>query len=233
MTTNTTGNLVVQPPDQLSPMEDPLRVFPRILTKLYSIWVSLTYPFAFRGHNLSIHYSCDLSRLKAHRIKLGNSVRILEDVWINIVAPPEQDGEPIVVIDENVGIGPCCQISAKNFVHLERDIIIAQSALISDHSCAYEDGTQPMSEQGASEGGRIRIGQGCWIGRGAAIVCARGELVLGRNCVVAANALVTRSFPPYSVIIGNPAGVIRRFDPAKNAWVIGSSRSRQTPHTTK
>jgi serine acetyltransferase len=51
--------------------------------------------------------------------------------------------------------------------------------------------------------------------------------------VVAANALVTRSFPPYSVIIGNPAGVIRRFDPVKNAWVIGSARSRQTPDTTK
>lgn len=233
MTMKTTGNTVVQPPNQSPPMEDPLRLLPRILTKLNSIWVSLTYPFASRGHNLSIHYTCDLSRLKAHRIKLGNSVRILKDVWINVVAPPEQNGEPIVVIDDNVGIGPCCQISAKNYIHLERDIIIGQSTLISDHSCAYEDGRLPNCKQGASEGGRIRIGQGSWIGRGAAVVCTRGELVLGRNCVVAANALVTSSFPPYSVILGNPSGVIRRFDPVKNAWVIGSVRSSQTPDTTK
>jgi acetyltransferase-like isoleucine patch superfamily enzyme len=205
-------------------MEDPLRLLPRILTKLHSVWVSLTYPFASRGHNLSIHYSCDLSRLKAHRIKLGNSVRILEDVWINIVAPPEQDGEPIVVIDENVSVGLRSQISAKNCIHLERDVIIGQSVLISDHSCAYEDGTQPMSEQGASEGGRIRIGQGCWIGHRVAVICGRGELVLGRNCVVAANTLVTRSFPPYSVIFGNPGRVIRQFDPATNKWVLGSIR---------
>jgi acetyltransferase-like isoleucine patch superfamily enzyme len=233
MTTETNGNAVVQSPDQLSPMEDPLRLLSRILTKLHSVWVSLTYPFISRGRKLSMHYTCDLSRLKAHRIKLGNSVRILEDVSIDIVAPPDQDGEPLVVIDENVGIGPYCKISAKNCIHLERDIIIAQSALISDHSSAYEDGTQSRSEQGASEGGRIRIGQGCWIGRGAAIVCTHGGLVLGRNCVVAANALVTRSFPPYSVIIGNPAGVIRRFDPEKNAWVIGSGRSTQTADTSK
>jgi len=233
MMTATTGNLVEQPPDQLSPMEDPLRLFPRILTKLYSIWVSLTYPFASRGHNLEIHYSCDLSRLKAHRIKLGNSVRILEDVLVDVLAPPEQNGEPIVVIDENVGIGPCGQISAKNCIHLERDIIIAQSALISDHRPAFEGGMPPNREQGDSEGGRVHIGQGSWIGRGAAIVCTRGELVLGRNCVVAANALVTRSFPPYSVIIGNPAGVIRRFDPERNAWVIGSARPTQTPDNNK
>jgi len=233
ITPETTGNAVVQPPDQFSPMLDPLRLFSRILTKLYSIWVSLTYPFASRARNLSIHYTCDLSRLKAHRIKLGSSVRIQKDVLIDVAAPPQRNGEPIVVIEENVGIDQCCKISAKNCIHLERDIIIAQSTLISDHSPPCEDGTQSMSEQGASEGGRIRIGQGSWIGRGAAIICTGGELVLGRNCVVAANALVTRSFPPYSVIIGNPAGVIRRFDPDKNAWVIGSGRSTQTPDTSK
>ncbi len=233
MTTKTTGNTVGQPPDQPSPMQDPLGFLHRILTKLYSIWVSLTYPFASRGHNLSIHYSCDLSRLKAHRIKLGNSVRILKDVLVDVVAPPEQNGEPIVVIDDNVGLGPCCQISARNCVHIERDIIVAQSVLISDHRCAFEDGRLPNCEQGVAKGGMVRIGQGSWIGHGAAIICTRGELVLGRNCVVAANALVTRSFPAYSVIIGNPAGVIRRFDPVKNKWVIGSVRSTQAPETSE
>jgi len=233
LTAGAAGNMVVQPPNQISLMQDPLRLFPRILTKLYSIWVSLTYPFASRGHNLSIHYTCDLSRRKAHRIKLGNSVRMLEDVRVNIVPPPEQNGEPIVTIDEGVGIGQRSQISAKNCVHLEQDVMIAQSVLISDHSPAFEDGTLPMSEQAATDGGRIRIGEGSWIGHGATILCTCGELVLGRHCVVAANALVTRSFPPYSIIIGNPALVVRRFDPGKNAWVIGFARSRQTPDTAK
>ena len=225
MTTDTIDSLGVEPVAQGSPREDPLRFLFRILTKLYSLWVSLTYPFASRGRKLWIHYPCELSRVKAHRIKLGNSVMLMKDATLDVTAPPEQNGEPIVVIDDNVGLGPCCRISARNYVHLERDIIMAQSVFISDHHCGFEERSVPSAGQGVAEGGRIRIGEGSWIGRGAAIVCTQGELVLGRNCVVAANALVTRSFPSYSVIIGNPAGVIRRFDPVKRKWVIGSVRS--------
>jgi serine acetyltransferase len=50
---------------------------------------------------------------------------------------------------------------------------------------------------------------------------------------VGANAVVLQSFPPYSVVFGNPARVIRQFDPAKNAWVIGSVQSKPTADATK
>jgi acetyltransferase-like isoleucine patch superfamily enzyme len=112
---------------------------------------------------------------------------------------------------------------AKNSIHIERDVLIGQSVLIMDHDDVPEDATVSSSGYGLKEGGRIRIGQGSWIGYRAAIVCRSGELVLGRNCVVGANAVVTRSFPPYSVIFGNPAKVIRQFDPVKNAWVLRSA----------
>ena len=220
--TKTTGNTAVQPPNQPTPIEDPLRFLPKSLTKLYSIWVSLTYPFASNGHNLSVHYTCDLARSRAHRIKLGNSVQILKDAILDVLAPPQQDGEPIIVLDDNSQIGYRCLVSAKNHIHIERDVIMAQSVAIIDHGYAHEDSTPPLREQGVTKGGRIRIGQGSWIGQGAAIVCTGGDLVLGRNCVVAAKAVVTRSYPPHSVIFGNPARVIRQFDPAKKAWVLGS-----------
>ncbi len=222
MTTNTTGIAVVQPSSQPSPMEDPLRFLLRSLTKLHSIWVSLTYPFASNGHNLSIHYTCHLLRSRAHRIKLGNSVQILKDAILDVLAPPEERGEPIIVLDDHSQIGYRCLVSAKNHIHIERDVIMAQSVAIIDHGYPHMDGTPPSLDQGVTDGGRIRIGQGSWIGQGAAIVCTGGELVLGRNCVVAAKAVVTRSFPPHSVIFGNPARVIKQFDPARNIWVLGS-----------
>ena len=209
--------------------EDPLDLFPRAMTKLYSLWVTATYPFAFRGRNLSIHYTSLLSRRIAPRIKLGSSVLIKRETWFNIVL--EATGELNIVIDDNCCIAARSVISAKNYIHLERDVILAPSVLIMDHNHAFEDVTRAISEQGTTEGGRIRIGQGSWIGHGAAIVCNHGELDLGAHCVVEPNAVVTRSFPSYSVLSGSPARVIKRFDPVKQAWATKSFRSTETVPT--
>jgi acetyltransferase-like isoleucine patch superfamily enzyme len=206
------------------PFEDPLSWIPRGLTKLHSIWLTLTYPFASVGRNLSIHCTCRLRRPVAPAIRLGNSVTICKDSWLNVYGPALHRTEPAIVIDDNTWISPRCQISASNRIHLERDVLVAASVLIMDHNHAYEDTALPISKQGITGGGSIRIGQGCVIGQGAAIICPRGELTLGRNCVVGVNSVVTRSFPPYSVAFGNPARVIRQYDTAKKMWVPGSSR---------
>jgi acetyltransferase-like isoleucine patch superfamily enzyme len=122
-------------------------------------------------------------------------------------------------------------VSAKNSIHIERDVVTAHSTLMMDYDCAHEDRTPPICEQAVTEGGRIRIGQGSWIGQGAALVCTRGDLVLGRVCVVGANALVTRSFPLHSITFGNPATVIKHFDGVRNTWVLGCAETAETALT--
>jgi|SRR5262245_10021961 len=207
-------------------LEDPLHLASRIFTKLYSLWVRATYPFASVGDDLSIHFSCDLKRTRAHQIALGNSVYIAKDAWLN-VNPEADNNSPAIVLEDGCVIARRTTISARNLVHLEQHVILSPSVLIMDHSHAYEDVTKPIDHQGVTEGGRIRIGQGTWVGQGAAVVCTKGELTIGRNCVIAANSVVTRSYPDYSVISGNPARVVQQFDEAKGAWVLGSSRSAE------
>jgi acetyltransferase-like isoleucine patch superfamily enzyme len=204
--------------------EDPLRLLARIPVAFYSAWVHATYPFASIGRNVKIHYTWDFRRYLAHRIKLGNSVFIGKDVQFGVYCPNEEKGQPMIVIDDGCVIRPRAQISAKNCIHIERDVIVSASVLVMDHNHEYEDVTLPIMSQGITQGGTIRIEQGCWIGHGAAIVCGQGELVLGRNSVVAANALVTKSFPANSVIVGNPGRLARQFDPANGVWVGGSAR---------
>jgi acetyltransferase-like isoleucine patch superfamily enzyme len=152
-------------------------------------------------------------------------VRIKKDAYLGVSLPPEEEGEPVIVIDDNCVVHWRSQIDARNYIHLERDVLVAQDVLIIDHGHAYEDVALPIDEQGYTKGGRIRIGQGSWIAHGAAIICSQGELVLGRNCVVGAGAVVTRSAPPYSVLSGNPARIVKQYDPVKQAWVMGSVRA--------
>jgi len=201
--------------------EDPLNLFFQALTKLYSLWVSTTYPFAANGSNLSIHPTALLTRRTASGIRLGNAVIIRNNAWLNTFDLSGAGRDPKIIIDDACVINAQCVISAKNNIHLERDVMVSACALIMDHNHAYEDISIPIKAQGLTPGGVIRIERGCWIGHGAAIVCSQGELVLGRNSVVAANALVTKSYPPNSVIVGNPARLARRFDAEKGIWVGG------------
>ena len=210
-----------------APMEDPLKLIAKVITKLYSIWVTISYPFASVGGKLTITFSTSLSRTLARRISLGNSVRLLEHAWLNPAVAPTSTGEPVIVIEDNSTVGCNSIVSAKNKIHIEREVLIGRSVLIQDHNHGYDDPTVPISEQGITEGGRIRIGEGTWIGHGAAIICPRGQLTIGSNCVIGANAVVLRSIPPNSVVFGIPAKIIKQFDPVKKAWVLGSGSERE------
>ena len=201
--------------------EDPLRVFLRFVTKLHSLWLSWTYPFISVGRRVSVHYSCDISRTVAGYIKIGEKVWIGRNVRVDVPIVPDSN-EPVISLDDGCTIGSGSTILAINRIHVERKVIFGPSVLLMDHNHAFEDVTVPIADQGTTKGGTIRIGEGCWLGSGAAIVAGDGDLVIGRNSVIGVNTVVTRSVPPYSVVMGNPARIVKHFDAAQGKWVIGS-----------
>jgi len=195
--------------------DDPLTLFPWAMTRLFSLWVSQTYPFSLVGSNLSIHYTVLLDRRMATAFRIGNSVKVRKDAWLNTFDLTGANDELRIVIEDNCVIGARTVISAKNMIHIEHDVLIGSSVLIQDHNHAYENLNLPIRAQGLTPGGSIRIEHSCCISPGVAIVSPQGELVMGHNCVVAPNAVVTRSFPPYSLVGGNPARVLEQLDPSK------------------
>lgn len=58
--------------------------------------------------------------------------------------------------------------------------------------------------------GQILIENDCWIGHGATILAG---VTIHHGAVVSANAVVTKDVPPYAIVAGNPAQVVKyRFD---------------------
>ncbi|MFN4007974.1 MAG: acyltransferase [Chitinophagaceae bacterium] len=105
----------------------------------------------------------------------------------------------------NVIIGP---------VHIANDVIFAQNIVASGLNHYYEDVTKPIHTQGTSTA-LITVEEGCWIGANAVLTAG---VTIGKNSVIAAGAVVTKSVPPYSIAVGNPARVIKQYNFATKKW---------------
>jgi len=60
------------------------------------------------------------------------------------------------------------------------------------------------------ENSKVIINDDCWVGNNVVVLSG---VEIGKGCVIGAGSIVTKSLPPYSICVGNPAKVINfRFD---------------------
>lgn len=119
------------------------------------------------------------------RIPCPNHVKIGKDTSINHGALIDACGRKRIIIGENCMIGP---------------YVVIRSA---DH--IFKDISRPMREQGHIYG-NIIIEDDCWIGSHVTIT---KNVKIGKGSVIGANSVVTKDIPPYSVVMGVPARVVR------------------------
>lgn len=105
----------------------------------------------------------------------------------------------------NVKLGRNCIIAANQGVYIGNNVLIADNVSIRDADHIYSDPDLLIREQGVRFS-PVRIGNDVWIGYGVVVTAG---VEIGDGCVIGANAVVTRSMPPYSVCAGVPAHVIK------------------------
>ena len=74
---------------------------------------------------------------------------------------------------------------------------------------AWTGGAQKILDKGP-----ISIGENTWIGEN---VCVIGSSI-GKHCVIGSNSVVLSNIPDYSVAVGSPAKVIKRYNQITKDW---------------
>lgn len=64
----------------------------------------------------------------------------------------------------------------------------------------------PMIEQGMTQPDKIVVGNDVWIGSRVTILPG---VTIGQGSIVGTGTVVTKSVPPYSIVVGNPGRVVR------------------------
>ena len=92
---------------------------------------------------------------------------------------------------------------------------LGQHVFISGFNHGYADGTRDSNEQELVRK-EVVIGRESHIGANSVVVAG---VTIGERCQIGAGSVVTKDIPAYSVAVGNPARVIKRYDPENKTWV--------------
>lgn len=144
---------------------------------------------------------------------VGSHVTIQYKSWIE-ANPLTGEKEARLVIGNGCTIGHFNEIYATKSIIIEDNVLTADRVYISDNLHGYEDPDIPILKQPIKQKGTVRIGEGSWLGVGVAVIGAN----IGKHCVIGANAVVTHDIPDYSVAVGIPAKVIKRYNPYTERW---------------
>jgi len=170
--------------------------------KLHTIFSVIKYwPFIKIGRHCRIENGLKIRQF----LWRENKLQIFLNGHNTICHHTDIQGSGIVIFGERSYCGAFCVIGANELVSIGADVMIAQAVTIRDTDHAAFRIDVSMSKQGIVTK-PVVIEDDVWIGHGASIL--KGVRV-GRGSIIGAGSVVTRDVPPYSIVGGVPARIIR------------------------
>lgn len=128
---------------------------------------------------------------------------------------------PRIVIGDGCMVGKNNSFAAVEGVIIGKNVLFAGQVHITDHSHGYLDIEKPIRPQPLICKGPVVIDDDCWLGFGCEIL---SNVHIGKHSIVAARSVVTKDVPPFSIVAGNPARIVKRFNQNTRQWERVSSK---------
>lgn len=175
------------------------------------IWMlrALFYKLFFKKIGLFTYIAKPIFLLGTRNISIGNKVRIFPGIRM------EAHNGSEIIIEEDVAIGQNFHItSSKENLVISKGTTISGNVFITNIDHDYQEIDVHIMKQKFIVK-ETKIGENCFIGYGAAIQAGTS---LGKQCIVGTNSVVRGKFPNYSVIVGSPAKIVKRYNFKTEQW---------------
>jgi acetyltransferase-like isoleucine patch superfamily enzyme len=146
------------------------------------------------GENVSFDESCEV--LSPDRVSIGSNVEFYRGVYLSPCGTH-------IDIGSHTHFAPYCALYGP--LTIGTHCAIAAHVVFASVGHGYSRTDVPMVEQPVTKN-EIVLENDVWIGANAVVI---GGVTIGEGSIVGAGAVVTKDVPPYSVVGGTPARIIR------------------------
>lgn len=180
--------------------------------------ISLIYTKIFFREARLIRLPFDIRNKK--NIKIGKNFTSGFGCRIEAFPSDENTGY-CISIGNDVQINDYVHIGAVGSIKIGNNVLMASKIYISDHNHGSYDelnSDHPMSipQERVSICKPVVIGNNVWLGES---VCVLPGVSIGEGCIVGALSVVSKNIPPFSIAVGNPAKVVKKYDFESNKWI--------------
>lgn len=143
-------------------------------------------------------------------IEIGNNCYIGR--WVTLTAWDKLGNQvfnPKILLGDNSCIGDFSHITSINLIKIGKNVRMGKDILITDNShgsLEYSEIELPPNLRLLYSKGPVIIEDNVWIGGKSTILPG---VKIGFGAIIAANSVVTKDVPPYAIVGGNPAKIIK------------------------
>lgn len=148
-------------------------------------------------------------------IKWGKHVTIMQNARIEGVRHYcKVPFNPRIIINDCVSIQQNIHLTCGENITIEDNVAIAANVTITDIHHPYTDINTPIENQLITTN-PVRIGKDSKIYNNVVILPGS---TIGEHCVIGANSVVSGNIPSYSIVVGAPGRIVKRYNFTTQQW---------------